>query len=43
VAYFAESGYELTEVRAWDAFGQTQHLETFALFTESKISLENAV
>jgi tRNA/tmRNA/rRNA uracil-C5-methylase (TrmA/RlmC/RlmD family) len=37
VAYFAENGYELTQIRAWDAFGQTQHLETFALFTQSKI------
>ena len=37
VAYFADNGYELTQIRAWDAFGQTQHLETFALFTQSKI------
>ncbi len=39
VAYFAESGYELSEIRAWDAFGQTQHLETFALFAPSKIGV----
>lgn len=37
VAYFAESGYQLVDIRAWDAFGQTQHLETFALFAPSKI------
>jgi len=37
VAYFAENGYELTEIQAWDAFGQTQHIETFALFAPSKI------
>jgi tRNA/tmRNA/rRNA uracil-C5-methylase (TrmA/RlmC/RlmD family) len=43
VAYFAESGYELSEIRAWDAFGQTQHLETFALFTQSKIRTDSAL
>ena len=37
VSYFAEIGFELREIRAWDAFGQTQHLETFALFVASKI------
>lgn len=37
VVYFAENGYELSQIQAWDAFGQTQHLETFALFTPSKI------
>lgn len=43
VAYFADSGYELSEIRAWDAFGQTQHLETFALFTRSKIGTDSAL
>ncbi|MEN9693487.1 MAG: hypothetical protein RLZZ330_1131 [Actinomycetota bacterium] len=37
VAIFATEGYELSEIRAFDAFGQTQHLETFALFAPSKI------
>ena len=37
VATFASAGYELAAIRAFDAFGQTQHLETFALFVPSKI------
>lgn len=32
VAFAAERGYELAELRALDAFPQTQHVETFALF-----------
>jgi tRNA/tmRNA/rRNA uracil-C5-methylase (TrmA/RlmC/RlmD family) len=43
VGYFSEYGYELSEIRAWDAFGQTQHLETFALFTPSKIRSDSAI
>lgn len=38
VQYFAENGYDLTEIRAWDAFGQTQHLETFALFRQVRLA-----
>lgn len=37
VATLAENGYELTQIQAWDAFGQTQHLESFGLFTPTKI------
>ena len=39
VAIFASVGYEMAKIRAFDAFGQTQHLETFALFTPSKIRI----
>ena len=37
VATLAENGYELAQIQAWDAFGQTQHLESFGLFMPSKI------
>jgi tRNA/tmRNA/rRNA uracil-C5-methylase (TrmA/RlmC/RlmD family) len=31
VAYFAEHGYSLTELRAFDAFPMTHHVECVAL------------
>ena len=31
VAYFAEAGYELTDLRAFDLFPMTQHVECVAL------------
>lgn len=36
VAFVSDAGYELTKLRALDAFPQTQHVETFALFTPAK-------
>ena len=37
-AYLESSGYELTDIRAFDLFPMTQHIESVALFKRVKVS-----
>ena len=37
-AYLESSGYQLAEIRAFDLFPMTQHIESVALFTRVKVS-----
>ncbi|MEY3408008.1 MAG: hypothetical protein RL038_1069, partial [Actinomycetota bacterium] len=37
-AILREKGYELQEIRAFDAFPMTGHFETFAKFVPAKIA-----
>ena len=37
-AYLAESGYALSQIRAFDLFPMTQHIESVALFQPVKVS-----
>jgi tRNA/tmRNA/rRNA uracil-C5-methylase (TrmA/RlmC/RlmD family) len=37
-AYLAESGYHLEDIRAFDLFPMTHHIETIALYTNRKVS-----
>ena len=37
-AYLESSGYELSQIRAFDLFPMTQHIESVALFRPVKVS-----